>query len=589
MMSLRITLLALTACLVTLPARGQRSSADSSFILLVVPESDTTVTSSPVYRLSASTNPGHKVTVNGKPFRVYPSGAFVGLLDLQVGENAFTIVSMDETGKSVSKTFLINRDRPLTSTSPDTLAIEDAMMEPFADTWLGEGDILEVQAKGTPGCVVTFLNGNVMHEVPRSEAGGLEGVYRGTYRVTSADTEENRPIMFRIEAKNGRSVTRRTWARVSFKTREFPLVGVTKGDRVFLDFGLADDRLGAAKLAFIQAGIRLTLTGKVGKRYRVKLTDDQEAWIPDDQVELQPPGSLLPFSLTGNWTVTGDEKYDNVSVGLSAKLPYSSFTESDPCRIDVDVYGAVSNSNWIIQPLASKEIKSAYYSQVAKQQFRITLELAHKQIWGYQIGYKGNTLIIRVKRQPERLKIKALTFVLDAGHGGDNNGALGCTGAKEKDVNLAIVKHLRDILDSKGARVILTRESDTSLASVDRIKKILSSGADILVSIHANSVGLATNPEDTKGTATFYKHLCFRPLSMCILKQVVKTGLTSFGNVGSFNFALNSPTEIPNVLVETAYISHPEDEMKLLDDDFRVNLAKRIVDGIEDFLDSCEE
>ena len=589
MMSLRITLLVLTACFVTLPARGQRSSADSSFILLVVPESDTTVTSSPVYRLSASTNPGHKVTVNGKPFRVYPSGAFVGLLDLQVGENAFTIVSMDETGKSVSKTFLINRDRPLTSTSPDTLAIEDAMMEPFADTWLGEGDILEVQAKGTPGCVVTFLNGNVMHEVPRSEAGGLEGVYRGTYRVTSADTEENRPIMFRIEAKNGRSVTRRTWARVSFKTREFPLVGVTKGDRVFLDFGLADDRLGAAKLAFIQAGIRLTLTGKVGKRYRVKLTDDQEAWIPDDQVELQPPGSLLPFSLTGNWTVTGDEKYDNVSVGLSAKLPYSSFTESDPCRIDVDVYGAVSNSNWIIQPLASKEIKSAYYSQVAKQQFRITLELAHKQIWGYQIGYKGNTLIIRVKRQPERLKIKALTFVLDAGHGGDNNGALGCTGAKEKDVNLAIVKHLRDILDSKGARVILTRESDTSLASVDRIKKILSSGADILVSIHANSVGLATNPEDTKGTATFYKHLCFRPLSMCILKQVVKTGLTSFGNVGSFNFALNSPTEIPNVLVETAYISHPEDEMKLLDDDFRVNLAKRIVDGIEDFLDSCEE
>lgn len=264
MMSLRITLLVLTACFVTLPARGQRSSTDSSFILLVVPESDTTVTSSPVYRLSASTNPGHKVTVNGKPFRVYPSGAFVGLLDLQVGENAFTIVSMDETGKSVSKTFLINRDRPLTSTSPDTLAIEDAMMEPFANTWLGEGDILEVQAKGTPGCVVTFLNGNVMHEVPRSEAGGLEGVYRGIYRVTSADTEENRPITFRIEGKNGRSVTRRTWARVSFKTREFPLVGVTKGDRVFLDFGLANDRLGAAKLAFIQAGIRLTLTGKSG-------------------------------------------------------------------------------------------------------------------------------------------------------------------------------------------------------------------------------------------------------------------------------------------------------------------------------------
>jgi N-acetylmuramoyl-L-alanine amidase len=74
-----------------------------------------------------------------------------------------------------------------------------------------------------------------------------------------------------------------------------------------------------------------------------------------------------------------------------------------------------------------------------------------------------------------------------------------------------------------------------------------------------------------------------------ILKQVLKTGLSSFGNVGSFNFALNSPTELPNVLVETAFISNPEDEMRLMDDEFRLTLAKRIADGIEDFLDSCDE
>ena len=428
-----------------------------------------------------------------------------------------------------------------------------------------------------------------MHEVPKSEANGLEGIYRGTYKVMPNDTLENRPITFRLEGRDGRSVTKKSWARVSFKTRDFPLVGVTKGDRVSLDFGLGDDRLGGAKLSFMQPGIRLALTGKVGKRYRVKLTDDQEAWIAEDQIDVQPPGTHLPFSLTGNWTVAGDDKFDVVSISLSEKLPYSSFTELEPTRINVDVYGAVSNSNWITQQITSKEVKNAYYSQIAKQQFRITLELIHKQAWGYQVGYKGNTLVIKVKRQPERLKVKALKFVLDAGHGGDNNGALGCTGVKEKDVTLAIVKHLKDMLDSKGATVILTRDRDTSLASLDRLKKVLASGADILVSIHANSVGLTTNPEDTKGTATFYKHLCFRPLSTCILRQVLKTGLTSFGNVGSFNFALNSLTEMPNVLVETAFLSHPEDEMKLLDDDFRRLLAKRIVDGIEDFLDSCEE
>ncbi len=588
-MNLRFLPLAILLCNVPLSGLALGASRDSSFILLVVPESDTTATPTSVYRLSASTNPRNRVTVNDKPFKVYPSGAFVGLLDLEVGENPFTILSTNDSGKSVSKSFLIIRSKPLATTLSDTLAIEDAMIEPASDVWLNEGDVLEVQIKGTPDCVATFLGGRVMHEISRSEANGLDGVYRGTYKVTMGDTLDNLPMTFRLEGKDGNYVTKDSRSRIWFRPRDFPLVGITRGERVALDFGLGDDRLGGAKLSFIQEGIRLAITGKMNGRYRVKLTENQEAWIPEDQVALQPPGTHLPYSLTGNWSVMGDTKFDYVSVSLGEKLPYSSFQESDPTRINVDVYGAVSNSNWITQQLNTREIKNAYYTQVAKQQFRITIELNHKQIWGYQVGYRGNTLAIKVKRQPERLKVKALTYVLDAGHGGENKGALGATGVKEKDITLAIVNHLRDLLERKGARVILTRTNDSSLTMLDRLKTVWSSNADILISVHANSVGLTTNPEDVMGIATFYKHVCYRPLSLFILKQILKTGLSSFGNVGSFNFALNSPTEMPNVLVEAGFVSNPTDEMKLLDDDFRKALAERIVDGIEDFLDSCED
>ncbi len=569
-------------------AFAQYPVKDSSFILLVVPESDTTTTSTSVYRLSASTTPGSTVTVNEKPFRVYPSGAFVGLLDLQEGDNLFTIKSANDLGRSITKSFLIIRSKPLQSTPADTLAIEDAMMQPNSDMWLNEGDVLEVRIKGTPGCVATFMNGLAMNEAPRS-ANGLEGVYRGSYKVTAADTAKNLQIPFRLEGKDGKVVTKNSRSRISFRPREFPLVGITKGDRVYLDFGLGEDRLGGAKFSFIQDGIALAITGKVAGRYRVQLTENQEAWIPEDQVELQPAGTPVPYSLTGNWNVTGDEKYDYVSIALAAKLPFSSFQESEPSRINVDVYGAVSNSNWITQQLTTKEIKNAYYTQVSKQQFRITIELNHKQVWGYRIGYQGSSLVIRVKRQPEHLKLKNMTIALDAGHGGSNNGALGCTGAKEKDVALAIVRQLQGVLEREGAHVVLTRAIDSNLTVIDRLRTIWSSEADILVSIHANSIGLASNPADIKGTSTYYKHVCFRPLSVFILKQIIETGLTSFGNVGGFNFALNSPTELPNVLVETAFISNPEDEMKLLDEDFRHELATRIADGIEDFLDSCDE
>ena len=195
----------------------------------------------------------------------------------------------------------------------------------------------------------------------------------------------------------------------------------------------------------------------------------------------------------------------------------------------------------------------------------------------------------RVKRQPERLKLKALKFVLDAGHGGDNAGALGSTGAKEKDVNLSTVLHLKELLEDKGATVLLTRGADSAASMQGRLQTALGANPDILISVHSNSIGYTTNPEETRGVSTYYKHIGFRPLSEFILKRVVAAGLPSYGNVGSFNFILVSPTEMPNVLVELAYMSNPQDEMKLLDDGFRKDLARAIVRGVEDFLDSCDE
>ena len=58
---------------------------------------------------------------------------------------------------------------------------------------------------------------------------------------------------------------------------------------------------------------------------------------------------------------------------------------------------------------------------------RITIELNHEQHWGHQIYYKGNTLVIKVKRQPKDLSLKKLTIAIDAGHGGTNTGAGGPT------------------------------------------------------------------------------------------------------------------------------------------------------------------
>ena len=574
------------ACVISAGAvRGQ----DRGLLLVVVPEEDTTLTSSAAYRLSGSTRPGGAVALDGVPLHIYSSGAFAGLLPLQVGENRFTLVARGQNGETQEKQLLITRKPPLQSTSFDTLAIDSVLLEPEEELWLKAGDMLNVQCKGTPGCRATFLDGQPMVEVPDSATNGVRGIYRGSCRVTDQDQWDSTAITFRLVDSAGHEVTAEAAGRLTVLSARTPLVGITKGERPFLNYGLGDDRLGGAKMSILVPGIRLAISGKAGRLLRVALADGQEAWIPEYFVSFEPPGTPPPFTLAGSWNVYGDNRSDYVAISLRDRIPYVTFTETDPSRICVDLFGAVSNSNWITQHLTTNEIRNVSYQQVGKNVVRVTIELRHRQIWGYSVTYRGQTLVIGIRRQPESLDLEHLTFVLDAGHGGEQEGAVGATGTPEKDVNLTTVFHLKRLLEEEGARVILTRSTDSAIAMNDRVGKAISSNADMLISVHANAIGYTSNPENVRGTSTYYRHLCFRPLSQAIYDQLLKTGLSPFGNVGGFNFLLNSPTELPNVLVETAFMSHPLDEIRLLDDDFRKELAERIVEGVKAFLEEAED
>jgi N-acetylmuramoyl-L-alanine amidase len=208
--------------------------------------------------------------------------------------------------------------------------------------------------------------------------------------------------------------------------------------------------------------------------------------------------------------------------------------------------------------------------------------LKHAQHWGYTIQYQGRRLVISVKHQPEKLKLKYLTVAIDAGHGGTNLGACGLRSKLcESVLNLAIAQKLKAELEAKGATVIMTRDRDTLIGNNDRILNLRKSKPDLLISIHNNS---AADSVKVKGTSTYYKHLGFRPLSQAVLKRVLELGVDEYGNVGRFNFALNSPTDYPNVLVEGLFLSQPDDEAKIIDPDFQQDLIQKIRKGVEDWL-----
>ncbi len=350
----------------------------------------------------------------------------------------------------------------------------------------------------------------------------------------------------------------------------------------FLKYGIGEDRLGGAKMTYLDSNILLKVTDSFNTDYKVQLSQLHSAYINKDKV-IETTGVNVLQHLTDSWKIYGDSLFDYVTIQLDEKLPYTSKMEIHPSLITVDIFGATSNTNWITQLSSAKEIKNAWYEQKENDVLRVYIELKHQQHWGYHIFYNDfNQLTVRVKRQPKIPNIANLLIAIDAGHGGSNIGATGVdTNIKEKDYTLRIAKELEKALLAKKAKVVMTRVSDTTLSMPERLLFLQQQTPDLLISIHLNS----SSKDTVRGVSTYYRYIGFRPLSVAILhSMLIQTGLNEFGNIGSFNFSLSGPTEYPNCLVEVAFLSNKNDEQKILDPKFQKLVARRIVTGIEDFL-----
>lgn len=373
---------------------------------------------------------------------------------------------------------------------------------------------------------------------------------------------------------------------VSFAANSQDFYGRTTGQLPYLNYGLGEDRLGGAKMGYLDSNILVKVVDSIRGNYKLQLSQQHVAYLPKAFFKTDTAVRLQPFYLTNSWRVWGDSVYDYVAVSLTEKLPYRAVQQIDPFRIVVDIFGVASNTNWITQLKTVKEIKNAWYEQIEDDVLRVFIELKHGQHWGYAIYYRNNSLHIRIKRQPEDLKIKRLKIAIDAGHGGSNSGATGVTTKiLEKEYTLKMAREVEKYFRKKGAEVYMTRTRDTDLTMVERTLMLREQQPDILISIHLNSSGNAT----AKGVSTYYRYIGFRPLSQMILDRMLQLGLNNFGNVGAFNFSLSGPTEYPNCLVEVAFLSNEEDEQRILDPKFHKEMAKKIAKGVEDWLKSVKK
>lgn len=352
----------------------------------------------------------------------------------------------------------------------------------------------------------------------------------------------------------------------------------------YLQYGSGGDRLGGSKMGFLDPGIVLKVTGQIDDLYKVQLSTNRFAYIHIEDVETTAKSSHIVN--TNNIGIQNIGDRDRIRLSLPERLPYASATLLDPTAIQVDVFGAMNNSNWVSQYNELGMVDYVDLQQVESDVLRLKIKLKDKFAWGYEVFYQGNALVIEVKHTPKNLTLKGLTIGLDAGHGGELPGAISPTGIKESDVNLSIVKEIEKLLKKKGASVVLSRSEDISLTMPQRKKIFRDADIDLMVSIHNNAGG---SPLVPMGTSTYYKHIANRELAATLLQHMLELNVPCYGLTGNFNFSLNMPTEYPNALVECLFMSSLPDEELLADPATHKKIAEKVVDGLEDYLNKVAE
>lgn len=387
----------------------------------------------------------------------------------------------------------------------------------------------------------------------------------GFWHVVKLDYGENKFTIYNGKESKIYSITRNKPStsqkqEQAYKTFENPIVVETISDNVPLrsmpnDFGLN-------RLQHLQKDISMQVVGEFGNYYKVQLSRDDFGWISKDYVkkiyeDKLPEQKIISFDYVENATKRIYE------IKLSDKVPYT-LSESD--GLDLVVYN----------------VKDYPYN---KYECHIN---SFGKLFGYSSYYTDdNRLIIKINNPPIVNKshpLQGLKIAIDAGHGGNEYGAIGCLNDKEKDVNLEISELLREKLQKNGAKVIMTREGDTDVGLNDRVKIANENEAQIFISIHNNALPDSAAHLKSTGSETYYFYPQSRELAKSVVDSLAKE--TEFRNNGAKaqSFAVVRNTNCPAILVEVGYIINPEDNAKLIDKDFQNKIAEAILHGLENYL-----
>lgn len=234
-----------------------------------------------------------------------------------------------------------------------------------------------------------------------------------------------------------------------------------------------------------------------------------------DSLGMVEPGSAK----LGNGVARVDDQVTRVEFSATQQLLSEVLVEPEGDEFHIRLYGAESATDRIRYTGTSHEVvRDISWLQQAGA-LDLFVSLASENVSGYRVFSSDSTWGLEFFQTDRRKTgLRGKRIVLDPGHGGDSDGAVGPRGTKEKDVVLRWAKLLGDALRTKGADVLLTRTDDVAIGLPERVERAREFDADVFLSLHANALPDGENPFLRNGCGTYY----YQPLSRDLAETLQK-------------------------------------------------------------------
>lgn len=286
----------------------------------------------------------------------------------------------------------------------------------------------------------------------------------------------------------------------------------------------------------------------------------------------------------GNGIVSNRDEEIHIEFASDRMALMECSSEPDGCEFIVTIYDA----QCAIDRIRYIEDARDQVSDITWSQRPWGVELVIQMKSAISLGYRtfttDSTIGIDLHNRPVHSSgLRGKRIVIDPGHGGSADGSIGPRGNKEKDVMLRWSEVLERELKSKGVEVVRTRTQDVALSLYDRVEEARVTSPDVFLSLHANALPDGDNPFERRGCGTYYYQTLSRPLAESIQNAILANTELHDDGIFDANFAVVRPTDFPAVLIEAAYMMHPDEELKLTDEKFLLDLSRGVTNGLLDF------